>query len=450
MIIHDLAKQQEFSLPGAVLVAYFEKWFPVYIIDCQIAVRDEREVGIVAEFVLKLIHERIVSEDEMVRFLGIPLSEVQKAIQELDMLGYIHVIPTATGRSYKVSSRGLDALEMNKIVKQREESFTLKMDALTGKLHHPYALESVAVHSDDERSVIRAFLNPPDKTELARRHTEIKKAYAEYSRITRKSAVSDFDDILHIGSSYTQYKKMSLLIFRTEANSFRFQVFDRQYYAPEYEQPLGELVAKGFDLWTMDPIDEVTAVPSDEEVARLLRRLPVHRTDGRPDENSESVERTDHSVYPLTTTDHFAKLQDAFRSAKREVIIVSPWVTREVTDDLEEDMKQFLDRGGTIRIGYGYPRDQDHKRLQTERTVDRLKRTLQSDRFHAIRLGDTHEKILLCDERFVVVGSYNWLSFRGDRKRGFTAETSVYVDNPMVVSDIKQRVLRRMNERKKG
>lgn len=450
MIIHDLAKQQEFSLPGAVLVAYFEKWFPVYIIDCQIAVRDEREVGIVAEFVLKLIQERIVSEDEMVRFLGIPLSEVQKAIQELDMLGYIHVIPTMTGRTYKVSSRGLDALEMNRIVKQREESFTLKMDALTGKLHHLYALESAALYSDDERSVIRAFLSPPDKAELARRHTEIKRVYAEYSQITKKSAIADFDDILHIGSTYTQYKKMSLLIFRTEANTFRFQVFDRQYYAPEYEQPLGELIAKGFDLWTMDQIEEVPTAPSDEEVARLLSQLPGHWTDEPSGENAESVERTDHNVYPLTTTDHFAKLQDAFRSAKQEVIIVSPWVTREVTDDLEEDMKQFLDRGGTIRIGYGYPRDQDQKRLQTERTIDRLKRTLRSDRFHAIRLGDTHEKILLCDERFVVVGSYNWLSFRGDRKRGFTAETSVYVDNPTVVSDIKQRVLRRMNERKKG
>ena len=30
--------------------------------------------------------------------------------------------------------------------------------------------------------------------------------------------------------------------------------------------------------------------------------------------------------------------------------------------------------------------------------------------------GDTHEKILVCDDKYVVTGSYNWLSFKANPK----------------------------------
>ena len=44
---------------------------------------------------------------------------------------------------------------------------------------------------------------------------------------------------------------------------------------------------------------------------------------------------------------------------------------------------------------------------------------------YIIKLGNTHEKVLICDDKFMVTTSFNWLSFKGDPKRGFRQETGI-------------------------
>ncbi len=50
-------------------------------------------------------------------------------------------------------------------------------------------------------------------------------------------------------------------------------------------------------------------------------------------------------------------------------------------------------------------------------------------------LGNTHEKILLRDNDFVVSGSFNWLSFRGDRGRRFRYEDALQVTEPAAIEE---------------
>lgn len=53
--------------------------------------------------------------------------------------------------------------------------------------------------------------------------------------------------------------------------------------------------------------------------------------------------------------------------------------------------------------------------------------------FHLKRLGRTHAKVLLSDRRYVIVTSFNWLSFRGDPKRTFRDERGTLVALPEYV-----------------
>ncbi len=43
------------------------------------------------------------------------------------------------------------------------------------------------------------------------------------------------------------------------------------------------------------------------------------------------------------------------------------------------------------------------------------------------RLGDTHAKILVVDDRFVIVTSFNWLSYKGDPNLPFRDERGTLV-----------------------
>ena len=60
----------------------------------------------------------------------------------------------------------------------------------------------------------------------------------------------------------------------------------------------------------------------------------------------------------------------------------------------------------------------------------------QSDRFHLHRFANSHAKVLICDDTFAIVGSFNWLSFRGAQDRTFRDERSVYVGIPLKVDEL--------------
>ncbi len=61
----------------------------------------------------------------------------------------------------------------------------------------------------------------------------------------------------------------------------------------------------------------------------------------------------------------------------------------------------------------------------------------------------THERILLCDSKYAVVGSWNWLSHpyrdycnrkRGDTKAQIRRETSVKLSEAVSIAELKQRI----------
>jgi hypothetical protein len=66
--------------------------------------------------------------------------------------------------------------------------------------------------------------------------------------------------------------------------------------------------------------------------------------------------------------------------------------------------------------------------------------------FRFVRLGDTHAKILVVDQRFVVVTSYNWLSFKGDPSRPFRDERGTLVSLVPEIDRIYQNYIDRMSK----
>jgi hypothetical protein len=92
-------------------------------------------------------------------------------------------------------------------------------------------------------------------------------------------------------------------------------------------------------------------------------------------------------------------------------------------------MEDALRRGVTIKIVYGLGRHSQSKAAgddETPEAAERLKSwfgqfgsafRIMPSAMVTNRDG-THVKLLLCDERHYVFGSYNFLSFRGDYDKG--------------------------------
>lgn len=159
--------------------------------------------------------------------------------------------------------------------------------------------------------------------------------------------------------------------------------------------------------------------------------------------------RLQNAVDYIPTEKHRPLLEHAFREAKQEVIIISPWMTRDVVDDnLCALIGKALQRGVRVRIGYGYRHERrpeeaarnEHNARQVIKQFESYRRNLKPGQleFVSIREG-THEKILVCDTAFGVTTSLNWLSFhgaRGDRPR---RETGSVVYLPEAVEKLAAR-----------
>lgn len=141
-------------------------------------------------------------------------------------------------------------------------------------------------------------------------------------------------------------------------------------------------------------------------------------------------------------TEYFHK---ALREAKSEIDIMSPWIRFNVINKLRSDFEAALRRGVKIRILYGIsdPSDADGDRNdQTIKAVRDMETWFSrfGDAFKAVHCSSTvnrdgtHGKLLICDDRFYIIGSFNWLSFRGDYRDGGRDELAEYSENPDLLS----------------
>ncbi|MDP3385952.1 MAG: phospholipase D-like domain-containing protein [Eubacteriales bacterium] len=109
---------------------------------------------------------------------------------------------------------------------------------------------------------------------------------------------------------------------------------------------------------------------------------------------------------------------DTFMIAEKEIDIVCPWINQNVVNDkLISLMDEALCRGVKIKIMYGIGDGEDERSSTSEETVEMLKRRFEIDGENlSFKRGNTHVKLLLCDDKYWMLGSYNFLSFAGDYK----------------------------------
>lgn len=143
----------------------------------------------------------------------------------------------------------------------------------------------------------------------------------------------------------------------------------------------------------------------------------------------------------ISTFEHKNLISEALRTGKSKVYIESPWIKRATANYLR-DMESFLNKGDTqLFIAYGIDMSEKNKpHADTFEKIVSLKNKF-SGRLKIFHLpthfstrfkerSGTHRKILIKDDEFYIKGSFNWLSYAGEKGRNYAVEEGTqFFDN---------------------
>lgn len=476
--IEQLAEKHSAQFPGYDLVSFFEAAFPVYRVTLRTSLLQERDVPILQEYILKMLEAGLSSPSEIAGWLGLPDAAVHAGAADLLRGDHVLQVPGAPGQ-LQLTGKGRKALETLKLLLPQVISLTFDMDAITGTLE-PRA--SGLVKRDTIRKMGLTPI-PPSRPQPSLENVEFL-AVKNLVRALRESRpekgpAGDLIDVLEVERVYTEYRRMQVLVYQEVAGpNFDFLVMDRRHRMQDHEQALKRMERNGIRVVPGEAHSEVREQPdsclpsTDLEQARksaaalaelrlaeqqITQRLEAVRTEqddaltaedaveaqtrvAELEERLRALEEQKAQLLmesrTLATYEHRPLLEKALDEANESVIIVSPWLRRSGLDeDLMSRIEAALNRHVHIYIGYGITTEDNpaNDRPQHDSSVVERLQKLQydyPDQLSLTEFGNTHEKILVCDRRFFVVTSFNWLSFRGDPRRPLRQERGMYCAIP--------------------
>jgi len=145
--------------------------------------------------------------------------------------------------------------------------------------------------------------------------------------------------------------------------------------------------------------------------------------------------------------EHPMLLRKALGTSQKRLLIVSPWIRDQVVDrNFIGSLEALLRNGVDVYIGYGLSEDDGKVRANDQaRSKPAISKRAKSDleslqkRFKNFRfrfVGNTHRKFLVCDSKFAVSTSFNWLSFLGDPKARARDESGLLIAKPEYVEEM--------------
>lgn len=149
--------------------------------------------------------------------------------------------------------------------------------------------------------------------------------------------------------------------------------------------------------------------------------------------------------------EHIAAFSALASQCEQELVIITPWIRRGGKQYQRPELAQLVAtqrRGVSVKVYYGYYHQRlDRAEDNDETLISEYREQLGKD--NVIRLTEgTHEKVLMIDGRYIVLGSWNWLSHGYhdgcERSEQFSNairhEISAELDDVSLVRELRERL----------
>jgi DNA-binding MarR family transcriptional regulator len=432
MTLQTMLNEAARSRAGQQLAYFKEAGLPVYVLQVRVLVKETRPLPPIETAVLRAVRAGLSTPAEIYGFLGMSERALVPVLAELNKKEFIQYSRAAgdAQASLKLTSPGRNAVAEACAVTPIERTVPICWDALTRKIitvppEHLNRSGDMTELGRFEVPGARARNLQPSDISLDVLHGIIERHKS--AAIIRQELVA----IKSIERRELRFLDCLMLFFRRAAEP---AVVDVAFWREDgasmaHEQAFRH--AGGPDRVGARLLAAVDPVPltSPTSFLNMIADKAAEQQVAAPQPGLEPDAAADDTLESLLCHQHPDILRGALQQARKRLLIISPWIRHHVVDALFlRDLEAALHRGVNVHIGYGIddgdqrkpgspaPAGQNKPAISkpAKLALDALARRYRNFKF--VYIGNTHRKLLVCDDTFSVITSFNWLSFRGDPK----------------------------------
>ena len=445
--------------PGFQQVFIRDVALPVYRLGLSVKVRRALPLPVFSEFILRVVDAGISDPDDVSRFLGIPMELLADEFVSMHESNLIVILSSVAGADeIVIAEHGRAVLETGQLERYVIQEYEVDIDGITREI---YTEPPVLIRGRDVDN--QGLLRVPPIPNRAPTLGEID--VGQLNRIVRDRLNSRRNSELAEDGAAGEVQIELLQIVGITGAAVNFMGGQLICYRGLEGTPAqvavaveGVISARHEAAFTSSrmcaEITEHVSASSPLEVEQAITDLESALGEGvlgtlaLPESYDQVgvalVDARVSGVSIIETSAHPVLLKRALTESQSRLIIFSPWLSRFVVDkEFLASLEDCLVRGCNVFIAYGLgleDRDDPAQQLVAQQ-LSRL--ASEHEHFQFRRLGDLHAKILVSDTTFAVVGSFNWLSFKGDPSRTFRDERGILVQDCAEVEQVGDAVLER-------
>ena len=486
MNIEELAKSKANSVPNSTLVKYYEAGIPQWHIEVIFTMLKSKKLSVLQEFIIKFISVGVDDIYEISNFLGVNKTAVNNAVAILQKNNLITVDIFCS--KVKLTDKGEKALKEAATIIPEDIEYTLYVDGLIGNVY--LSTRKFYTRKELRRFGIKSINNTVERPTLDTLiYEDVKRAinlFKKNNAYEKDRLNGDLQEISQLLKAYIEYKKVYVLVFmNNKSEELEFQVYEGKTRNDDYSIALQRQYNKNTSVFEFDMKELIDEKLDDDSLMNILPKEIIESAKSFSNKNSrleneinnltiqldlinENKEEIDEESASerirflenriaeienerksanriLSTYDHRPLLIDTLKNAKDTVVIVSPWIKSGGLDnEIISLIEKALQRKVRVIIGYGISKREDSDE-SILRKLSEIRNKNYGNKLEVLKLGNTHEKVLIKDREYMVITSFNWLSFKGDPKKGFRQETGFYTESKDTIKDMKEKLSIRMN-----
>lgn len=460
----EIARKYEKIHAGYKLIGYAEVGLPVTELNLEAYTIGYKKLSPIYEFSLKSIQTGLTEIEELSSFLGFNKKFVEGILSELIRSEDIALVGSVGNRrqTLQLTKRGIKTLEEAEQTEIKEQILPVNFDRILCKpifLRYEHLYEPKELREYGWLEIPSIPVRPPELSDLKIEDVQsVMKQVGRFMGESRPTLLS----IKNIVKRRNKFRYAVALRYRGEDNNERIsfaidgilnEIYEREFahkdglkklnldrfsskdLSENEAEELQPLINQSISIKDLEKLKEEEAKAAIivaetkeklentiDEIFRAEIEKELTAAEKQYTEKRKALDET--GIHYLSVFDHPPLLEEALNHSSQRLMIISPWIrTKVVNQDFLKNIEILLKKGVKIYIGYGIG---DGK--VDPSPIRRLTQlATRYSNFVFKDFGNTHAKVLISDSKFVVVSSFNWLSFRGDPEATFRDEQGIKI-----------------------